>query len=545
MTKINVEIDGLVCAVEAESTISDAVPLFGHPYASGASVCVVKKKTKEESAPTKEFTIQTSKGVLVIELKDPNSISSQIWMKNYSNLKFPVLLENSNAVSFGPFECDYDVQKANKRFRKFDVLLGAGGFDPAQTTLIFCKKEHYAEYGTPADGVFATLIAGRTNLEKLKRGDVIESIEPHKEDDADLKGFCTSDLSVRLEDGDRLITYAEIELSPHSPKGAETFYALTKDGTYQIHSTAFAFRSDDTLQGEPCDYENFEPRKTGTVSIRTAGTGRGRVYISTANRASSLLHSVIGHVVHGMELPYFSGAGGKFSVETSPPHIMLLGHTLEESKELLDTVDVKFLHDGYDGPDNVIVDQDPATTLEVLQKGEVFVTAVPRSKLIEVEFYYDLAPKTIEFFRHAIELKTKPIGALPSSMIYEDTYIFKAEKEAEKYKEIMPENTPKDVVKACDLGVTNQSAKRMGYVGVRLADESMFGPTGEKFDATNIIGRVLNPENLKTLEEGDRIYIKEVYGESAKRLILGIKTGDDSEIGDELDNESLQKPAGE
>ncbi|WNY25329.1 methanogenesis marker 3 protein [Methanolapillus millepedarum] len=533
MADINVEIDGIVKTVKAGATLADAVPHFGHPYAPGASICIVKKKAKEDAVPTKEFTVKTSKGVLVIEIKDLASVSAKIWLEKYKGLKYPVLLENQNAVSFGPFECDYDVSRGNKRYRKYDVLLGAGGFDPSQTTLIVCKKEHYAEYGTPADGVFATLVAGRTNLEKLQRGDVIESIEPYVKEESALQGFCTSDLSAKLEDGDRLITFAEIELSAHSPTGAETFYALTKDGTFQINSTAFAFRSDDTLKGEPCEYENFEPRKIGAVSLRTAGTGRGRIYISTANRASSLLHSVIGHVIYGMELPYFSGPGSKFSVETSPPHIMLLGHTIEESKELLDSIGIKFTHEGYDGPDNVIVQQMPVTSLEVLQKGEVVVTAVPKSKLIEVEFYYDLAPKTIEFFRHAIELKTKPIGALPSSMIYDDTYIFKAEKQAEKYKEIMPENVPTDIVKACDLGITNQSAKRMGYVGVRLVDETMFGPTGEKFGATNIIGKVLNPDNLRNLKEGDRIYIKEIYGESAKRLLLGIKA--DEEANDETE----------
>ncbi|MDR0767318.1 MAG: hypothetical protein LBE57_02555, partial [Methanosarcinales archaeon] len=65
-------------------------------------------------------------------------------------------------------------------------------------------------------------------------------------------------------------------------------------------------------------------------------------------------------------------------------------------------------------------------------------------------------------------------------------------------------------VQAYDIGITNQSAKRMGYIGVRLADETMFGPTGEKFEATNIIGRVLNPENLRNIKEGDVIYIREI-----------------------------------
>lgn len=43
----------------------------------------------------------------------------------------------------------------------------------------------------------------------------------------------------------------------------------------------------------------------------------------------------------------------------------------------------------------------------------------------------------------------------------------------------------------------------------------MFGPTGEKLEATNIIGRVINPDNLKNIEEGDVIYIQEINARKA------------------------------
>jgi len=512
VSKINVEVNGTVYSFDKNITPAKAIELTGAPYASGSCICIVKKQKKEKAAPMKEYVIQTTKGILVIELKDPSSVSSRIWTEIYENLSScPVLFESSDALAFGPFETAYEIQKGSKRYHKYDVVLSAGGFDTSKTTVIFSKREHYADYGTPDGGAFAVLVAGRTNLEKINKGDFIESVRPHAEESEALgEGFCTADLSIRLEDGDRLITFAEIEMSPHSPQGAETFYALTKDGTFTINSSAFAFRSDDTLKGELCEYENFEPRKIGAISLRTAGNGRGRVYISTANRASSLLHSVIGQIIFGTELPHFAKDGDKFTIETSPPHLLLLGRSIEESDAVLKTIGIQMEINGYDGKDNVIVAQKPSTTLEILREAKVTVTTVPKSKLVEVEFYYDEAPKSVEFFRHSIDLKTQPVGSLPVSMIYDETYIFKAEKQAEKYKEIMPENTPKTMVKACDLGITNQSAKRVGYIGVRLADESMFGPTGEKFDATNIIGRVLNPENLKNISEGDYIYIKEI-----------------------------------
>ena len=512
VSKINVEVNGTVYSFDKNITPAKAIEETNAPYVSGACVCIVKEQKKEKAAPMKEYVIQTTKGILVIELLDPSSVSSKIWMQSFESLSScPILFESSDALSFGPFETNYDIQRGSKRYHKYDVILSAGGFDTSKTTLIIAKREHYADYGTPEGGAFAVLVAGRTNLEKIDKGDLIESVSPYSEEcDVMGEGVCTADLSVPLEDGDRLITFAEIEMSPHSPLGAETFYALTKDGTFKTNSSAVAFRSDDTLKGEPCEYENFEPRKIGAVSIRTAGAGRGRVYISTANRASSLLHSVIGHVVSGTELSYFSKDGDKFTIETSPPHLLLLGRSVEESNVVLKAIGIQMEINGYDGKDSVIVAQKPTTTLEILREAKVTVTTVPKSKLIEVEFYYDEAPKSVEFFRHSIDLKTQPVGSLPASMIYDETYIFKAEKQAEKYKEIMPENTPKTMVKACDIGITNQSAKRVGYIGVRLADESMFGPTGEKFEATNIIGRILNPENLKNVSEGDYIYIKEI-----------------------------------
>jgi UPF0288 family protein (methanogenesis marker protein 3) len=95
-------------------------------------------------------------------------------------------------------------------------------------------------------------------------------------------------------------------------------------------------------------------------------------------------------------------------------------------------------------------------------------------------------------------------------MIYENTYLFKTEEKVVKYKEVLPENTPADRVLAGEIGITNQAAKRMGTIGARLVDDDLFGPTGEKFSSTNIIGRIIEPERLKGIEEGDAIYISEV-----------------------------------
>jgi UPF0288 family protein (methanogenesis marker protein 3) len=135
---------------------------------------------------------------------------------------------------------------------------------------------------------------------------------------------------------------------------------------------------------------------------------------------------------------------------------------------------------------------------------------VKSDKIIDVRLYYDLAPITLDFFRHSLRLKDRPLGPLPVFYTYENTYLFRSEKEAEVYKEINPENTPKAKIKAGEIGVTNQAAKRYGMIGVKLIDDERYGPTGEKFECTNIIGNIIEPERLKGIKAGDIVYIREV-----------------------------------
>jgi len=72
------------------------------------------------------------------------------------------------------------------------------------------------------------------------------------------------------------------------------------------------------------------------------------------------------------------------------------------------------------------------------------------------------------------------------------------------------ENKPTGPVPAGSIGISNQVAKKIGFVGVRLVEDKRYGPSGEKFEATNIIGRVLDPEKLKDVKEDEVVYVREV-----------------------------------
>lgn len=507
--EITVEVNEREVRLPASATLGDALNAAGAIYQPGTAVGILKKTGQRLADEVTEYAVKTSKGEVRIELENPDSPSGKLWVecfKEYAGTS--VRWAGPEAVAFGPFEADIKPVKGAQSFESFDVLFGAGGFDSRNTHLIISRKKHTAEYGAPAEASFAKVVSGKSVLLRLSKNDSIQSIEPVIEWEQVAEKTCTSELSTPLEDGVSIYTYIEVELSRNAPVGAEQFYALTREGALRADFIASSFVSDNTLQREPVPYENFEPRTEGAISVRTAGHGTGKVYISREDRPSSLVHSVVGHVTKGIELIKLAEKGQKLAVEPLPPQIDLLGRSFEEVAPVLKAIGVELLKEGYTGEDAVIVRQTPATTLEIFGEAKVSAYAVPRSKLVKIEFYPQ-APKSVDFFRHSLELKTKTVGALPVLMVYENTYLFRAEKDAVKYMEIMPENSPKGKVLAGEIGITNQSAKRMGNVGVKIVEDDLFGPTGEKFSSTNIIGRILDLENLENIKEGDVIYVVE------------------------------------
>ncbi len=509
--QISVEVNGQQFELPAGSTLGDALKVSNAPYRAGTAIGILKMTAERKTEVITEYAINTTKGEFRIELEDSDSPSRKLWVENFKKYEGKsVHWASPEALAFGPFEAELKPVSGSRSFEAFDVVFGAGGFDPGNTHLIISRKRHPAEYGTPEDGVFAKVISGKNLLNRVSKDDSILNIEPVIEWEQLAEKTCTGDLSTPIEDGASIFTYFEVELSRNAPQGAEHFYALTREGTLKVDFVASSFISDDTLREEIAPYENFELRTEGTISVRTVGYGTGRVYISRDDRPSSLVHSVVGHVTKGLELVKLVEKGQELAVESLPPQIVLLGHSFEEVEPVLSAIGVELVKEGYTGEDAVIVRQEPATTLDILGEAKVTVFAVPGSQLVEVELYPEKAPKSVDFFRHSLELKIKTVGQLLVSMVYENTYLFRAEKvEAIKYKEILPENTPTGKVLAGEFGITNQSAKRMGNIGVKLVDDDLFGPSGEKFSSTNIIGRVIDTEKLKGVREGDVIYVRE------------------------------------
>ncbi|WP_407357305.1 methanogenesis marker 3 protein [Methanolobus sp. WCC5] len=506
---MTIEINGQELRLPESSTLEDAIKVSNAPYRKGTAVGILIEKEDLRSQVSVEYLVKTSKGEFRIELLDESSPSSKSWVSLFKGLiDIPVRWTGKDALAFGPFSTDMVPVRGTCDMDMFTLLFGAGGGDAANTHLIISKTRHTAEYGAPDEGIFARVISGKHVLTDLVRGDRIIAVEPVIEWEKAGEHISTTDLSLKVENGYKIFTYVEIEMDLQAPQGAEFFFAVTRDGTFHIDLVSSSFISDHRFQGELVTYENFESRSTGSVFVRTVGYGAGKLYISTNDRTSSIMHSVIGHVVKGIELARMVKSGQKIMVESIPDPIMLLGKTNADAEYEMQALGIEVLREGYVHDNGFIVKQIPATTIEIMLEKKVTVQGVDPEKLVAVELYDDLAPKTLDFFRHAVGLQYDPVGVLPVMMTYENTYIFKAEKPAESYKEIFPENTPKKTI-AGEIGVTSQAAKRAGMIGVKTSDDDLFGPTGERFASTNIVGRILELDKLAHFRDGDVMYIIE------------------------------------
>ncbi len=503
---LSIEINGQKSEVKDDTSLKEAIELTGAYYIPGTTVGILKTGAKKEEA-TSEYKMFTTKGEFRIELLGDSSL----WNKfNHRFIDMKAHWETRDAIAFGPFETDILPQRMEQKYNRYDLFFGTGGYDAKNTYLMLAKDKHISDYGSPKDAVVGKIISGRNIIAKLKQGDTLTKIEPVIKWETLLDKISTRDLDVKLEDGMKIFTYFKADMVDESPEGAEHFLALIRRKIFNVDTFSNSFVSDDALKGEGCPYEHWDARSEGAVAVRTDGLGNGRVYIYKEDRTSSAVHSVVGHVSRGIELIKIAPRGSKLAVLSNPERVMILGMNFPEAEKLLNARGLKLEKKGYTGENAIIVEQEPDTTIGIIRAGGVTALGVSPDKIINVRFYDDLAPITLDFFRHSLRLKDRPLGPLPVFYTYENTYLFRSEKEAEAYKEINPENTPKTKVNAGEIGVTNQAAKRYGTIGVKLTDDERYGPTGEKFECTNIIGKVLEPQRLKGIKSGDIVYIREV-----------------------------------
>jgi putative methanogenesis marker protein 3 len=508
LAEISVQVNEKKVSLPHGSALSDALEAAGYAHRENTVIGIVAGREETRKEVATEFRILTTKGELSIELTGD---LKGVWLESYGRLVGAgARWTTGQAIAFGPVISGVQAGKGEHEYSRWDVSLGTGGYDAKNTFLVISKAGHSSDYGARGGGVLGRVVSGRSVLASLGNDDLIKGIEPVIKLESFANKLVTTDLSTRLEDGMEIYTQAEVELLPKAKDGAEHFYAAIKKGSFKVDFAASSFVSTDSMLGELCPYENLAARSEGTVSVRTSGKGRGRIYISKQDMTSNVYHSIVGRVIHGLELVRMASPGQQIDVKTVPIRLSMLGYGFDEAGKTLDAASIKYQKSGYQGEDAVIVDQSPRTTMEIVSSGSIMLTAVPRSNLIEIKLYDEEAPNTSDYFRKASGLKEHRVGALPVFFKYEETMLFKGRPVA--VGNLVPENKPCEgmVIKAGEIGLTNMASKHEGMIGVRFCDSDKFGPTGEKFAATNVAGRIINPEKLRKLKEKDMVYFIEV-----------------------------------
>ncbi|MBA7544952.1 hypothetical protein ES705_37314 [subsurface metagenome] len=192
---------------------------------------------------------------------------------------------------------------------------------------------------------------------------------------------------------------------------------------------------------------------------------------------------------------------------------MVVGKSQKEAEEFFECENIEQVREGNKNDDAIVADQEPALTMEIVDRGTVRTVGVDAKGVFEVELYHTEAPKTVWYFKKITGLINRPIGNLKVYFTAPGMLVL-FHGNADEAGTLVPENLPKDGVKKGILGVTNMSRSNRGIMGIRLNDSKEYGPTGESFDGANLVLSLssITPSKLSflsKLKEGDVIYVKE------------------------------------
>jgi putative methanogenesis marker protein 3 len=505
---VTIHLDGERLVIAEGSTLGSI--LNDHP--PGCAVAIIRPATQEQ-AKTGSLTISTTAGQITVELTGEHA----------SFLEAPAIVpqlvvhwQDRYAAAFGPFPSDIHPARKPHLYERGDVILGCGGYDPAHSYLIFSKSRHSADQGADeSGGIIGNVVSGRGMLDRWSAGDKVTTIEPVISWADTSRSFTTTDPGLVLEDGMQIVTRVAVVAQGFSPgkvtteaaESVEHMLFSLQSGRFDVDRATSTHIADFRRDGTDVPREYRHPRREGAVTVRAAGKSAGGVYLYRTDVPSSMVHNIVGQVVQGIELVRLAQEHDVLAVSVQPARIDLLGLPVERAKEIASARGLALIID-KDVGERIVVSQDPGTTLEALAEKKVTITTAPVDKVISIELDDAHAPASCAVFRKITGLVEHDAGMLPVFMKYDDVVLFRPDIPAGV--KINPENSPKEESPAAGIGLTNDSRKNAGLVGVRLSANREFGPTSEPFEGTNLIGRVIDTEKLKKVKEREKVYIREV-----------------------------------
>lgn len=505
---VTIHLDGRRLDVDEHSRLTAILP----PIPAGCCIAVIRPAAQEHAA-TNSLAISTTAGEITVEIEGEGVAS--LTAGGLAE-RLQLHWQDRYAAAFGPFPSVIRPVRRQALYERGDVVLGCGGYDPQRSYLVFSKLRHSADHGADENGgIVGRVVSGRAVLDRWSTGDRITKIEPVISWADTSRSFTTMDFDIAPEEGMQVVTRIEVIAHGYSPDKITTeaagsvehlLFAL-EGGTLVVSRAASTHILDATYAGTVVPAENRHPRREGTVTVRNSGPSSGGVYIYRSDVQSSPTHSVVGHVVRGIELAKLAKERDTLSVAVQPARIDLLGVTLPRAEQI--AAERGFaLHVDRPGDDRMVVSQEPGTTLDVLNEKAVTVVTAPDTKVVDLVLDDAAAPASCAIFRRLTGLASHDAGMIPLFFKFDDVFLFKPMVPADAA--IIPENMPEGEVPAAALGITNDSRKGSGMVGVRLSANREFGPTSEPFEGTNIIGSVIDTGKLKNFKEREIVYIREV-----------------------------------
>ncbi len=509
---MQVKINDVDMQIDADSTVEDAIKLSNAPYIEGCAIALIEGRSELESHVNK-YKIKTTSGSVIIELVDKADSLVNFWKDNYKKFKGTVVRwTTSQEAAMGQITSDLKPTHNEYSYNRWDVIVSLSGFSNESTHLILSKSKHSAVYGVPDEnkGILATIVGGKSNVMNLKNTDEVVDIEPVIERKSIVNTAAVTDLNTKLKEGNELYTYLEVEANTESPASFEHFLKIVGDSILPVDYESETFISSDELKGLDRESEVIDKRDRGVVTVRTDGSSAGRVYLYRESRVSSDSHNIVGRITHGIQILDTVNEHDRITIRTNPKKVSTVAMTQLEADKYLEDLGIEHERDGLIDDDAVIVAQDPLYTVEINKENYVKTLGVPREDFVEIELYPDLAPRSVWYFRKIAGLLDGDVGHLRIEMAIKEMDLLMIKAHARQARGLIPENIPDEKVEAWDICLSNTACKHVGNIGIRFVDNTQFGPTGESFTSTNIIGKVVSGfDNLKAFEEGDTLYVKE------------------------------------
>ena len=495
------------------STIKDAIELANAPYNPGSIICLIKGK-KEIEKNINKYKLKTPKGSIIIEMSDEKEAEPlvQSWKNTYKKFEnLNIRWTSSNEVAIGPITTDFEPTMDEHSYSDGDVILSLSGFSNESTHLIFAKENHSGVYGVPEfnRGIIGRVVGGRRTLRLLTDDDHIISIEGIIERSSVTDSAGVSDLNTTLEEGNHIFTYVLLKPNENSPESAEHLFSLVENGTINVDYESNSFLGFYSLRGLGKPSEEITVRKRGTVTVRNTGKGIGNVYVYREDRVKSPRHTTVAYVEKGMEILDIANSGDNITVLSSPERIMTLAMSQKEATEYLTSQGIKHEREGILEDDAFIVSQEPEFTLDIIKNGILTTKGIDKEELNLIDIFDKEAPRSSWYLKKISGLVEKPVGTLKVHFAFPGMKIVMFEGDSNEAKGLIPENPPDGTIEAGVIGITNMSRKNVGLIGIRFEDHSEFGPSGEPFESTNIVGKLKNDLKIfEKLEEGSLLYIQ-------------------------------------